>query len=283
LGFFNLNEMASYQQVTITVSNTEEKEILVALLANAGYEGFMEEPKRLKAFLPFKSFDAALLDNLVAPFNISYTLEEIAERNWNADWEAAFEPVVVHNFVGIRAHFHAPVNDVLYDIIVTPKMSFGTGHHATTFMMVEAMQKLQIPGKKVLDFGTGTGVLAILAEKMGANQVHAIDNDSWSIDNAGENIHRNNCSHIALELAETLGGEEIYDIILANINKHVIMEQLPVIVKHIARNGVILISGLLQSDGDDLNRAIAPHNLTLFRQQERQSWLCWELTVKEKE
>lgn len=273
--------MNSYQQVTINISKTEDKEILIALLADAGYEGFVEEPKLLKAYIPFKDFGAATLDNLVAPYDVSYTLEEIEQRNWNAEWEAGFEPVVINDFCGIRADFHAPVPGVQYDIVVTPKMSFGTGHHATTFMMVEAMQRLDMPGKSVLDFGTGTGILAILAEKMGANAIRAIDNDSWSIDNAGENIGRNNCRNIKLELAETLHGAEKYDVILANINKHVILQQLPLIVQHVASNGVILISGLLQSDDEDLNKAIAPHNLTLFNKQERQSWLCWELTVKE--
>jgi len=273
--------MESYQQVTIKIIKTEDKEILIALLADAGYEGFVEEPKFLKAYLPFREFDAAKLDYLVAPFDVSYVLEEIHQRNWNAEWEAGFEPVVVSDFCGIRADFHEPVPGVQYDIVVTPKMSFGTGHHATTFMMVEAMQNLDLPGKKVLDFGTGTGILAILAEKMGADYVKAIDNDSWSIDNAGENIGRNNCHHIHLELAETLEGEEKYDVILANINKQVIMKQLPLMVKHVANDGVILISGLLQSDGEDLNRAIAPHHLTLSNQLERQSWLCWQLIVKE--
>jgi ribosomal protein L11 methyltransferase len=273
--------MNSYQQVTINIAKTEDKEILIALLADAGYEGFVEEPKLLKAYIPFKDFGAATLDNLVAPYNVSYTLEEIQQRNWNAEWEAGFEPVVINDFCGIRADFHDPVPGVQYDIVVTPKMSFGTGHHATTFMMVEAMQKLDMPGKRVLDFGTGTGILAILAEKMGANAIRAIDNDSWSINNAGENIGRNNCHNIQLELAETLDGAEKYDVILANINKHVILQQLPLIVQHVANNGVILISGLLQSDDEDLNKAIAPHNLTLFHKQERQSWLCWQLTVKE--
>ncbi len=273
--------MNSYQQVTINIPKTEDKEILIALLADAGYEGFVEEPKLLKAYIPFKDFGAATLDNLVAPYNVSYTLEEIQQRNWNAEWEAGFEPVVINDFCGIRADFHAPVPGVQYDIVVTPKMSFGTGHHATTFMMVEAMQRLDMPGKSVLDFGTGTGILAILAEKMGANAIRAIDNDSWSIDNAGENIGRNNCRNIQLELAETLHGVEKYDVILANINKHVILQQLPLMVQHVANNGVILISGLLQSDDEDLNKAIAPHNLTLFNKQERQSWLCWQLTVKE--
>jgi ribosomal protein L11 methyltransferase len=273
--------MNSYQQVTITVGITADKDILIALLADAGYEGFAEEPKLLKAYLPFKDFDAAILDSLVAPFNVSYTLEEIHQRNWNAEWEAGFDPVVVSDFCGIRADFHLPVPGVQYDIVVTPKMSFGTGHHATTFMMVEAMQRLDLPGKKVLDFGTGTGILAILAEKMGADTIRAIDNDTWSIDNASENIGRNNCRHIKLELAETLHGEDKYDIILANINKHVILEQIPLMVKHAAKHGTILISGLLQSDGEDLTRAIAPYNLTLFNMQERQSWLCWQLTVKE--
>lgn len=274
--------MNSYQQVTISVAKSDLKDILIALLADAGYEGFVEEAKLLKAYIIFKEFDAAILDNLVAPFDLAYTLEEIQQRNWNAEWEAGFEPVVVNDFCGIRADFHEPVSGVQFDIVVTPKMSFGTGHHATTYMMVEAMQKLDFPGKKVLDFGTGTGILAILAEKMGARRVKAIDNDSWSIDNAGENISRNHCQNIHLALAESLEGEEQYDLILANINKHVILEQLPQMVKHTAEKGIILISGLLESDGEDLKKAIGPHNLALIHKQERQSWLCWQLLVKEK-
>jgi ribosomal protein L11 methyltransferase len=273
--------MNSYQQVSISVSKPEDREILVALLANSGYDGFVEEPGLLQAYLPFKDFDAAVLDNLVAPFNISYTLEEIAPRNWNAEWEAGFEPVIVDDFCAIRADFHEPLQGVRYEIIVTPKMSFGTGHHATTYMMVEAMQKIPIAGKKLLDFGTGTGLLAILAGKMGASEILAIDNDTWSINNAAENIQQNQTGEIRLELADTIPEKEQFDVILANINKHVVLEQLEKMVQHTAKGGRILISGLLQSDAEDLEKAIAPLNLALSTKQERNSWLCWLLIVKE--
>lgn len=274
--------MNSYQQVTISITNKEDREILIALLAEAGYEGFVEEIKILKAYIPFTDFDAAALDGIVAPYDISYTLEEIEQRNWNEDWESGFQPVVVDNWCAIRADFHEPVEGVELEIVITPKMSFGTGHHATTYMMVNSMRDISLKEKTVLDFGTGTGVLAIIAEKMGAASVLAIDNDPWSIENAAENIDRNQSGKIQLELAETIPGNLQFDCILANINKHVILKELPLMVNR-ARNGAeILLSGMLESDGSDLREAIAPYPLSLIEKQEKDSWLCWRLIVKEK-
>ncbi|ULQ57476.1 50S ribosomal protein L11 methyltransferase [Flavihumibacter rivuli] len=273
--------MEYYQQVSITVSNTETREILVALLADAGYEGFVEEPGILKAFIAESAFDQQVLDQLVQPFAQAYELERIMQRNWNAEWESQFQPVAVGDFCAVRADFHEPIKGVRHDIIVTPKMSFGTGHHATTYMMLEAMQEEDFNEKKVLDFGTGTGVLAILAAKLGASTVKAIDNDSWSIENALENFERNSVNgQVDLEKADTITGEEQYDIILANINKNVIISQLDIICKHLRPNGVLIISGLLQSDTPDLQKAIALHGLSLLHSFERNSWICWKLGVK---
>lgn len=273
--------MNSYQQVTISIANKEDREILIALLAEAGYEGFVEEIKTLKAYIPFSDFDAAVLDGIVAPFNISYTLDEIEQRNWNEEWESGFQPVVVDQWCAIRADFHQPVEGVAMEVVITPKMSFGTGHHATTYMMVNCMREVCLKEKTVLDFGTGTGVLAIIAEKMGASSILAIDNDPWSIENAAENIDRNQSRKIQLELAGTIPGNLQFDCILANINKHVILKELPLMVKRARTGAEILLSGMLESDGADLTEAIAPYPLALIGKQEKDSWLCWRLIVKE--
>ena len=271
----------SYQQISITVTSEEQKDILVALLAEAGYEGFVEERLLLKAFIPSAQFSNALLEAILLPMALEWNQEEILQRNWNAEWEAGFQPVIVEVYCAIRADFHDQVAGVPYEVVITPKMSFGTGHHATTYMMVEAMRMVSFQGKKVLDFGTGTGVLAILAEKMGAESIVAIDNDEWSIENAQENIQRNNCSHIQLLKAESIPPSGSYDIILANINRNVVLSQLSGMVKHTLSNGSIIVSGLLAADAPDLQAAIELHKLALKSKLEKNSWLCWELLVKE--
>lgn len=271
----------SYQQVTITVSDNDVKDILVALLSDAGYEGFVEERSILKAFIPAGQFDITSLEELLGPFGLAYERETIEQRNWNAEWEAGFQPVIVDDFCAIRADFHQPAAGVMYDINITPKMSFGTGHHATTWLMVQAMRRISFGKEKVLDFGTGTGILAILAEKMGAREILAIDNDTWSIENAAENIARNQSRHIKLLQADTIRVQEQFDIILANINKHVVLSQLRVMFEHCKPGGLIVVSGLLQSDANDLKAAIEALPLTLVDMQQHNSWLCWKMIVKE--
>src|SRR5205809_7074705 len=142
----------------------------------------------------------------------------IAEQNWNSIWEENFQPVIIQNAVAIRAHFHQPITTVQHEIIITPKMSFGTGHHATTYLMLEQMTSIDFAGKSVLDYGTGTGVLSIYAEKLGAAAITAIDNDEWSINNAAENIQQNNCKKINLALGNKPPAKHIYQVELANIN-----------------------------------------------------------------
>ncbi len=136
-----------------------------------------------------------MLNDLTSSLQLSFSKTIIEETNWNQVWESNFDPVIVDDFVAVRAHFHEPIKNVQHEIVITPKMSFGTGHHATTYMMMQQMRELDFAGKNVFDFGTGTGVLAILAEKLGAQKVIAIDNDDWSIENADENVKRNNCTN----------------------------------------------------------------------------------------
>jgi ribosomal protein L11 methyltransferase len=255
--------------------NEGKAEQLIALLSNQGFEGFEEEPETLKAFIAEDKFDQAEFDSVIHTFpSISYEKEIVENINWNAAWESGFEPVIVHDFAAVRASFHQPVQGVQHEIIITPKMSFGTGHHATTFLMIEQMAGINFIDKKVLDFGTGTGVLAILAEKMGANSITAIDNDDWSIENAKENITANDCHHIILEKAESIITGSTYDIILANINLNVILANLEAIQAAANAGATILLSGFLSTDGAQMKENLEKSGFIDISIFQKGDWLC---------
>ncbi len=261
--------------VQVTIPTKDFQEVLIALLGEMGYEGFEQEEDLLHAFILETAFEEAALKELLEAHGLSYALQNIAERNWNAEWEANFQPVVVEGFCAIRAHFHPPMPEVEHELIITPKMSFGTGHHATTYMMLQAMRTLDLRGKRVLDFGTGTGVLAILAERLGAGSIVAIDNDDWSIENASENVEANACNHIQVlkrdQIADVAG---TFDVILANINKHVIVSQLEALTQHLAEDGVIVLSGLLQDDLEEIEKEAVKNNLSVSGRMTKGSWIC---------
>src|ERR1044072_5863003 len=192
----------AYIEVKFVTLSDEMRDVLIAILAALEYEGFEEEPGVLNAFIPKSLFNEEALQKAAAPFQLKYTVSELADINWNKEWESNFHPVIIENFCAVRADFHPPIKNVAHEIIITPKMSFGTGHHATTFMMIQQMQAMNFTGKVVMDFGTGTGVLSILAHQLGAAHVIAIDNDSWSIENAAENFQKNGISNIDLKCAD---------------------------------------------------------------------------------
>jgi ribosomal protein L11 methyltransferase len=269
--------MNIYKELSIPVSDQAKKEMLIAQLMQLGYEGFEEERMHLKAFIPARQFQEESVDALLQPAYPDYTVINIEDRNWNAEWESNFQPVLVDQFCAIRADFHPPVPGIEYDIVITPKMSFGTGHHATTYLMIQAMKALPIRNKPVFDYGTGTGVLAILAEKMGANSVAAIDNDDWSIENAIENINRNNCSKILIIKSEEIIECEGYDIILANINRNVILQNLGQMKQHLLPDGVLLLSGLLTGDQSIILEEATKHQLKLSERLEKDGWICLQL------
>jgi ribosomal protein L11 methyltransferase len=263
-----------YIKIIFTNLQAEQKEILIAQLADAGYEGFEEKASSLDAFINSKDFDKVTLNEISFKYQTPYTEEKIAEINWNKVWESNFEPVIVDDYVAIRADFHKPVTNTKFEIIITPKMSFGTGHHATTLMMIKLMKQIDFNGKSVLDFGTGTGILAILAEKEGAQNIEAIDNDDWSIANARENFEKNNCVKINLRKASTAGSEINFDIILANINKNVIIESLALVSGLLNKGGEVLLSGLLKEDKDEI-LSIAPGlGLKLKKELIRSNWIA---------
>ncbi|HEY0751963.1 MAG TPA: 50S ribosomal protein L11 methyltransferase, partial [Chitinophagaceae bacterium] len=203
--------------IEITIeANEHQQEELISLLNDFNPEGYEQNDHALIAYFPAKEYDPGAMEQILHGFD--HTSREIHEQNWNKVWESNFEPVIVDDFCAIRAEFHQPIRGVQHEIVITPKMSFGTGHHATTHMMIQQMKDLVFQNKNVFDFGTGTGILAILAEKLGARDVIAIDVDDWSIENAQENLYRNNCSHVQLSLNSSVP-ERQFDIILANINR----------------------------------------------------------------
>lgn len=271
--------MAAHIQVTFSDIQPEQQEMLIAHLAEAGYEGFEEYTNELRAFIPEENYDRPFLHELAFKYQLMYIDERIEEQNWNEVWESNFQPVIVDDFVAIRAGFHEPVNGVQYEIVITPKMSFGTGHHATTYMMVKQMQSIDFTGKSVFDFGTGTGILAILAEKLGAEKVIAVDNDDWSITNTTENLEHNHCSKVILEKAGEVGGPGRYDIILANINKNVILDNFSAIADHLdTGEGILLLSGLLEADEPEILGRVAEHTMTCVEKQEKNGWICLKIT-----
>ncbi|MBS1597799.1 MAG: 50S ribosomal protein L11 methyltransferase [Bacteroidetes bacterium] len=267
----------NYVQLSISPVSQEQSEILIAALSDMGFDGFEEEENILHAFIPENIFDPENIATTLSP-KFSFSKKIIAEQNWNEEWEKNFQPISVGDFCSVRAEFHLATSKTKFDIIITPKMSFGTGHHATTYMMIDTMKNIDFKEKTVLDFGTGTGVLAILAEKCGAKSVLAIDNDEWSIRNATENILMNRCGRITVEKRDSTRDAGVFDIILANINKNVIIENLPDLQQHLSAEGVLLTSGFLQQDLFDLEKEAEKNSLTIVAPpQMLHNWLSLRL------
>lgn len=260
----------NYIQITITAPEAEQEQ-LIAGLAAWDATGFEQTEKEVIAWFEEEQFPSYEVNELLK--NHLFRISSVEEKNWNEAWEKDFQPVVVDDFCAIRAGFHKPFTGVLFELIITPKMSFGTGHHATTYMMVQQMKQLDITGRNVFDFGTGTGILSILAEKMGASSVIAIDNDDWSISNAGENMAVNGCCRIELLHASVVPPEKSFDVILANINKNVILENLQALHKATVAGGKILLSGLILEDEEEVVGAASALSLSLLHIIKKSNWI----------
>lgn len=251
-------------------ANEYQQEELIALLDDFHPSGFEQTNEKLIAYFPEEGFAREEILSILRGYLPALT--EVEPKNWNEEWEQSFEPVVVDDFVAVRAHFHLPIAGVLHEIIITPKMSFGTGHHATTYLMMQEMRKMDFSNKTVFDFGTGTGILAILAEKLGAAGITAIDVDDWSIENSRENIERNNCTKIEASLSSKIYNKK-FDIILANINRNVILSYLPLLTKALVSKAQILFSGLLTADEPVIKEAAEKNGLTFQSRAERLGWI----------
>jgi ribosomal protein L11 methyltransferase len=253
-------------------------EILIAELGYAGFESFVETQEGITAYIQKEEWYDSILNDIQIlnsdEFEISYTFEDIAQTNWNAEWEKSFKPIVVNNECTVRAPFHdKPITK--YDIIIEPKMSFGTGHHETTHMMIQYILQNDFKNKSVLDMGCGTGVLAILAEKNGANHIDAIDIDNWCYLNSLENIERNNCSKISvLEGDASLLIGKKYDIIIANINRNILLNDLETYTSCLNPNGVLFLSGFYNNDVPVIEDVCNKHMLKLEEKIEKNNWVA---------
>lgn len=253
-------------------------DILIAELGEAGFESFVEEENAVLAYIQKEAWSPDIL--VAVPilsnprFEIDYDYKEIEQENWNATWERNFQPILVEGNCRIRAPFHEPIA-VTYDIVIEPKMSFGTGHHETTHMMLQHLLALDVAGKTVLDMGSGTGVLAILSAMRGAKAIDAIDIDHWCYLNAKENVARNQVDYITvLEGDVALLNGKKYDLILANINRNILLEDIPAYVKALGANGILLLSGFYTEDLDLITAKCVNLGLRFEKKLERTNWVA---------
>ena len=292
-----------YIQIAFDFENQDQLENLVAQLSNLGFDGFNEEEAatsinngvgmssvlgtsaglgegagHCKTFILQQDYMVHNieneLNNIFSLHNLKYSKSIIKEENWNAVWESNFEPVRVGDFVGIRANFHPSFDPkVQYEIQITPKMSFGTGHHATTFTVMQLMENLDFRGKSVYDFGTGTGILAILAEMLGASEVLAVDNDPWCIENSEENLQANGSSMITIQLVDAAFQPRDFDMIIANVNRHIIEANLEALTQVSNSTSTLILSGLLIEDQDDIISLAQKNNWQFIQSQPLDGWV----------
>jgi len=272
--FLHISEM-NYKQVVIPTADIAVQEILIALLTEIGYEGFEEQQDQLLAFIPETDFDQQALADTLSGFALTFSVSAIEKTNWNKEWEQNFQPVIVDNFCTIRADFHILQVATEHEIVINPKMSFGTGHHATTQLMIRMMRTLDVKDRTVFDFGTGTGILAVLADRLGAGVVYAIDNEEWAFENANENAALNGALNVSVHLGSI---EDVAippsDIILANINRHILLQYMGALYQKLNRQGVIIMSGLLISDREVIVTAASEAGFILAQQMEHNGWIA---------
>lgn len=268
-----------YIEYNFTVTPPQPaSDILIAELGEVGFESFVEEEHGILAYIQQKDWYESILDSLLILknplFNITFERREIEQENWNATWEQNFQPILVDGICMVRAPFHEK-KEVAYDIVIEPKMSFGTGHHETTHMMLQHILDMEFQGKAVLDMGSGTGVLAILAAMRGASSVDAIDIDNWCYQNAKENIVRNDVGYINVYEGDArLLESQRFDVIIANINRNILLEDIPKYVRCLEPNGVLLLSGFYKEDLNLISRECTKQGLMFEKNLEKNNWVA---------
>lgn len=277
-----------YTEVDITLSKTNPfRDLLVYSLGDEGpYDSFEDTPKGIKAYVPTGQFDGLFLQQTIdelksmdPTLTVDYTVVELPDKDYNEEWERQHQPVLVEGFCWVRAPFHPHRDDVKYEIEIEPKMSFGTAHHATTYLMLSLLEQEVVDGRRVLDIGSGTGVLAILAAKKGASYVEAIDVDEWAYRNALENFQRNGVQvNALLGDASLLTADKHFDLILANINRNILLRDMGAYAAVLNPGGTLLLSGFYEHDVDALRDKAETLGLRLKQQKSRNEWTALKLT-----
>ena len=269
-----------YYQYLVT-NDDSMTEILIAMFSQQPFDTFEETATGFGAYIPAPSDDetvTAYVEELRRQFNFSYQKNHIPAQNWNAVWEANFQPILVDDFCGIRADFHPPLPRVQHELIINPKLAFGTGHHETTWMMIKMLEGRNLSGQSVFDYGCGTGILAILAAKLGAAPVAAVDIEYPAYENTLENIAINRVKNITTYhgTLETVP-PATYGLILANINRHVILASFSALYQRLHLRGRLLISGILKTDELLVTQAATAGGWRTLNRLERGEWICLEL------
>jgi ribosomal protein L11 methyltransferase len=267
-----------YIELNLTFPDKNDiSDILITRLTVLGFEGFEETGTGLQAYIPADKFDVKAIqqiDLIKRKANqIKFSFKIIMEENWNALWESDYEPVIIPGLCVIRAPFHPRVADVKYDIIIEPKMSFGTAHHDTTFMMISLLFEYPPQGLSIVDMGCGTGILAILASMLGANEVVAIDNDAWAYENAISNVKKNNVSGITVYLGDAGHLKSMhFDRILANINRNTLLQDIPAYSANLNENGLMVVSGFHENDLPLIRNASERQNMVFVKSVCKGEW-----------
>jgi len=270
----------NYLEFTYYIS-TEiiEKDILIARLAKIGFDSFVDTETGFQAYVSEKQYDENKTDDLNFEFSKNFKSSPekkiIEDQNWNAEWEKNFEAVIIKEKCSVRAPFHEKPKNIEFDIIIEPKMSFGTAHHETTSMMIELLLEMDLKYKDVLDMGCGTGVLAILASKIGAKNILAIDNDEWAFNNTIENIEKNNVSNIEILLGDAaLLQDKKFDVIIANINRNILLADIKNYAPCLKENGYLLMSGFYEKDLELIKKAAEKVNIKLSNFISKNNWVA---------
>lgn len=280
--------MVNFIEISLRLSSAEPwKDVLIAMLAEKGFESFAEgeDETEVLAYISTNAYQPKEVEELLLyhglPIQLTYAIQEIESKDWNKEWESNYAPVLIANRCYIRAPFHETMPSADVEIVIEPKMSFGTAHHETTALMIELLLDEDLQGKSLLDMGAGTGVLAILAHKKGSTPIVAIDNDEWAYHNNIENNERNKVSNVEVRLGnvKAIKTKEQFDVIVANINRNVLLNDIPRYANALKQKGVLLLSGFyLQDDLKMIEQQAAEHNLMLNCYKEKNRWVAAKFT-----
>jgi ribosomal protein L11 methyltransferase len=270
--------------LTITVSPAEPgRDIVISELSDIGFEGFLETEDGVEAYIEESNLKLSEAEEVFtrireAEFDISYISSQLEEKNWNEEWEKNFDPVEIKDLCRIRAPFHEPNGGFKLEVVIMPKMSFGTGHHATTSLMTEYLMTTKVEGP-LLDMGSGTAVLAIVARKLGVEEIMAIDIDDWASENAPENCELNGINDIEILQGDaSLLGSKMFNTVLANINRNVLLEDIPKYAAVLNKNGQLFVSGFYVEDLDLIKEVATRSGFTFNGNLEKNNWVSAQFT-----